>query len=81
MKELMKVKNAERKNIKIYVEQVATLTYRDYGIFKDDDGNLYYQFTDDCAEIEKCATNDLKHEIEKLENQISQDLAAEKKSR
>ncbi len=66
MKEYLKVAH-NRENIKIYVEQVATLSYRQYGLFKDEEGNLYYQFTDDCEEIEKCVTNDLKHEIDSLE--------------
>lgn len=68
MREYLKVKNGD----KIHVEEVATLSYLQYGVFRDDNGNLYYQFTDDCAEIERCNSNDLEREIEELEEMFKE---------
>ena len=48
---------------KIKVEQIYTFEYGHYGLFRDQAGNLYFQFTDDCAEIEPCNSNNVEEEI------------------
>ena len=55
---------------KVKVEQIHTFDYRNYGLFRDKEGKLYYQFTDECEVIAPCLTGDVDEEIKYMEEAL-----------